>query len=811
MHELGYPEGPRCRNLYLSILGLIVTMIPLVVVHAYIDLWIRVTVNCVIMGVLLISLFVLLRSKNVQMTSFFMLLITSITLHGIIILNGLVLRPSTLAWVILDFWVAANLLGKRFWPIGIINLSALIIYPVLNQFGIEYSSLLGHSQMAEVMQLLMIVAICLILARQIVEHTEGSMRWGRQNLARFEALLKATPGLILVQRRSDFVFVDSHGSSPLGFPESAELIGQNSDQVLERHLASVFRLGAQKIDAHPVWIQEYSARPIDGPHYEIRSVQVDADYFVTLVQDVSFRKNNELRIAESERRWNYALNGSEDGIWEWNLDTDQLIINDLSQAILVLKPGQYRLDCFDFYDQIHPSDRGKVRESLEMYLLGALQMVRIEFRVELFGESRWVLMRGKASMFQDDGRPTAILGTFSDITDQKRTQLQLLQARQVAENAVRIQSNFLSTMSHEIRTPLNAVIGMGQLLVDENPRQDQLEKIETLQFSAQNLLALVNDVLDYSKIEAGKMELEQVSFCPSQIFEQVARSMGLKARENQVDLRVRDLLGMEIWVCGDPTRLTQILYNLLSNGIKFAPNGLVEFRCELLDSTQEIKMYFEVVDSGIGISSAQQDKIFEPFTQANSSITRNFGGTGLGLSISMRLLKLMDSELGLESELGNGARFYFTLKLPKSSPPKNEDQHTDPKADLSKLRVLLAEDNAINVKIAVKFLEKWGIAPDLAENGSKALEKATQNEYDIIFMDLHMPEMDGFESARRILVCKPRQKICALTADVLVETRQEIDRIGFVGLLHKPIHQQKLRLLLEHFAKNIEYRENEVS
>lgn len=365
-----------------------------------------------------------------------------------------------------------------------------------------------------------------------------------------------------------------------------------------------------------------------------------------------------------------------------------------------------------------------------------------------------------------------------------------------AEKASQAKADFLSTMSHEIRTPLNAVIGTTHLLLQEDPRADQVENLSTLRFSAENLLVLVNDILDFSKIEAGKIEfidedidLRELLSVIRQTFGPSAEDKGL-ALEFSVEARVPDT------VVTDGTRLNQVLMNLISNALKFTKNGKVKVEVDFLDfQDDKVSLEFSVTDTGIGIEKEKQKLIFDEFSQASSSTTREFGGSGLGLAIVKQLLALQGVEVQLESEQGRGSRFSFiqTFKNnPNALPVKVNTGKQPSLKPFPAVKVLLVEDNQVNVIIASKFLKKWGLLVDLAENGQEALEMVTMNHYDLVLMDLQMPLMDGYTATKEIRKFDQKLPIIALTASALNDVRERVFSVGMNDFVTKPFNPTTL-------------------
>jgi len=399
---------------------------------------------------------------------------------------------------------------------------------------------------------------------------------------------------------------------------------------------------------------------------------------------------------------------------------------------------------------------------------------------------------------------------YSNIQELKKTSddqgdlnTKLEKAIDKAEKSSQAKSEFLSTMSHEIRTPLNAVIGMSNLLLMSNPRHDQKENLEILKFSASNLLAIVNDVLDFNKIESGKVVFENISFNLVELMQNICGGQRIKAEEKgllfklDIDRALNDKV-----LFGDPTRITQIVFNLISNAIKFTKEGNIWVRATCVeDRHNTITVNFLVKDTGIGIEKENLDTIFEPFAQESITTTRQYGGTGLGLAIIKRLLELQGLRMDVVSKLGQGSEFSFSMEFPVSTEvvvKRVENQPmAAPSADgLSHVRVLIAEDNLVNVMLMKKLFSKWNMTPTIAENGERAIELVQYGNFDIILMDLQMPVLNGFDAAIEIRKMPDTKKanipIIALTASALFDIRERVFNSGMNDYVSKPFKPEEL-------------------
>ena len=368
-----------------------------------------------------------------------------------------------------------------------------------------------------------------------------------------------------------------------------------------------------------------------------------------------------------------------------------------------------------------------------------------------------------------------------------------------AKEAARVKSDFLSVMSHEIRTPMNAVIGMIHLLLSENPKKSQIDNLQTLKFSAENLLVLINDILDYSKVESGKVKLENIPFDLRELTKGIGNSYELKASENGIKFNILIDQKIPASLKGDPARITQILNNLISNAIKFTPKGSVKVLVNLINITgKKVKIEFSVEDSGIGISEDKLNLIFESFTQAHADTSRVYGGTGLGLAITKKLIHLFESQILVESEVGKGTKFSFSLLLEETSesPLSDEEDNTEKMLSIKGKNVLIVDDNYINLMMAKKFIEKWGMKCDTVLSGKEALTAIFNSDYDLILMDLQMPEMDGYETTSTIRSLDSPNineiPIIAVSADTYENVHIKVDEVGMNDFLSKPFNPNEL-------------------
>lgn len=416
------------------------------------------------------------------------------------------------------------------------------------------------------------------------------------------------------------------------------------------------------------------------------------------------------------------------------------------------------------------------------------------------GIKKWIEINYKTIENLNEDLP-GVIGSLVDVTKLKETELELIKTQKAMRKAIAAKEDFLSTMSHEIRTPLNGVIGISNVLVMDDHLESQKENLKVLKYSSEHLLALINDILDYNKMEGGNIEFENTDFNFKALVKSIKKTFKFQAGEKGVDFTVDIDYKIPKYLKGDKTRLSQVLNNLLSNAIKFTHEGEINLVVEnVSENDKAVTLLFEVQDTGIGISLDKLDRIFEKFKQADSSISSMYGGTGLGLAICKKLLLMQNSDLKVKSVPDIGSKFYFVLTFDKSVQNVDGSFQALPmqavSEDIKGIRVLVAEDNRINQIVISKYLEKWDIIYDVVDNGKEAVDKYNKYHYDLILMDLQMPKMNGYEASKKILkiaeVKGQKISIVALTASAQLDVKFKAEKTGMTGFVTKPFKSADL-------------------
>ncbi len=519
--------------------------------------------------------------------------------------------------------------------------------------------------------------------------------------------------------------------------------------------------------------------------------------YVGIAHDITKRKEFERNLLLLTERLSLATSVAAVGVWEWDVANSAMTWDDTMSQIygFKLKPE----NPYEQWSQtVFPEDLAGAEGALEK-VLKLKSRAAVDFRIRRADGSIRHLAAAEGAVLDDQGNVSKIIGVNIDVTDRKIAEADLQRAKEDAEAANRAKSEFLANMSHEIRTPMNGIMGMTELVLDTELDSEQREYLTLAKISADSLLSLINDILDYSKIEAGKLDIETIDFNLGDCLGDTMKTLSLRAHQKGLELAFEIEPNVPDAIVGDPGRLRQIILNLVGNAIKFTEQGEVVLSVQLMTYVDgEVQLRFTVADTGIGIAPDQQNAIFEAFRQADGSMTRKYGGTGLGLTISSRLVELMGGRIWVDSVLGEGSRFHFTANFKVQTTATRTIVPRDPET-LRDMRVLVVDDNATNRQILVKMLETWRMVPTVADSGAKAMVTLTEAKgigrtFPLILLDAQMPEMDGFALAEYI---KRHPSFRAATIMMLSSAGQRGDamrcrELGVSAYLTKPVRQAEL-------------------
>jgi two-component system sensor histidine kinase/response regulator len=548
-------------------------------------------------------------------------------------------------------------------------------------------------------------------------------------------------------------------------------------------------------------------------------------YTMAIVQDITEKKKavQALRLANS--LLDTGVRSSNVGIFEIELNDGRYVggtghfVNVWEQ--LGDSPPEVRLDSATesaaWMNSLHPDERARVLSEIESQITGRGTDYHAAYRARhRDGSERWMLSRGTITR-DDSGKAVRVTGSRIDITDLKQIENELRHAKEQAEAANRAKDEFLANVSHEIRTPMNAILGMTDLALDSSLTNDQRQILKTVKSAADNLLGLINDLLDFSKIEAGKLELDVSDFSLRSALGDTLRALKVRAKSKGLELSLDVRPDVPDLLLGDSGRLRQVLLNLVGNAVKFTESGSVRVGVAVAEPAPNgnLALRFQVTDTGIGIPQDKQQAIFRAFEQEDTSTTRKYGGTGLGLTIAARLVELMGGVISVESQLGQGSTFAFTARFGlqpdraweidgASEKRTDSEPHTPAPEGARPLRVLVAEDNDFNAQLIEQVLARRGHHVSIAQNGREALALLESGDFELLILDIHMPELDGFEVTRAL---RRRERetgahlpIIALTARSRKEDREKCLEVGMDDFLTKPFRASDLWAVMERVA-----------
>lgn len=524
-------------------------------------------------------------------------------------------------------------------------------------------------------------------------------------------------------------------------------------------------------------------------------------------------------LDESRDRMQLAVEATGLALWDWHLSSPQIFMTARWGEMV----GDVAMDGYwetqTLLERVHPEDRQRVERWWRQLMDGQALRLVIEHRVRSADGWLWVESHGIVAEFDKQRRPVRLMGTLADISERKRVQAQIETAREQAEQANRAKSEFLANTSHEIRTPLNALMGLTQLLMASPINAEQRSWLELMDTSAQTLLAMLNDVLDLSRIEAGRMEVEHVRFGLTELLAEMGALYETQARTRSIQWILQVADDVPAIAEGDPGRLRQVLGNLISNALKFTPRGgQVQVSASVQQAPGEKRrlLRLQVTDTGVGIAARHQAAIFEAFTQADASTARRYGGSGLGLTICAKLVKLMGGRIDLESALGAGSTFTVTLPLlddrdgarhlPVDHARDDAQAIRDAGGRFSGLQVLVAEDNPVNELLMNQWLERLGCTVHNARDGREALEQWQAHPIDVVLMDVQMPQMSGLEAVRQMRMREHerglgRTPVVAVTANAMNGDRQACLDAGMDDFVGKPVSPSALVQALDRVHK----------
>lgn len=558
------------------------------------------------------------------------------------------------------------------------------------------------------------------------------------------------------------------------------------------------------------WDQEGKPLRMIGSHIDItltkNQQQVISNSYQELSQTYQKFKDSqaslgikELELESLASRLKLALSASKIGVWDLDLKTFNIICDERILEINGFEKGANERYIKEWLKIILPEDLKKI-ETLYQECLQEKKEFDLTFRIKkATGEIAYI--RSVAQIIFKGSHAVRMVGIHQDITSDKKKEEEILMARVAAENASKAKALFLANMSHEIRTPINGVIGMGNLLAGTKLNSEQKDYLKGLMESSTNLLSLINDILDFSKFEQGKIEFDTIDFGFKDLVKEVGKFFELELKKKKINIEY-EFLGDAINEIskGDSSRIKQVLLNLVGNAIKFSEvESSIKLGLEVQRNVREHSCRFYVIDKGIGISLETQDKLFHKFVQAEASTSRKYGGSGLGLSICKEIIKGLGGKIGVISKEGSGAKFWFTLTLPKGKKghvKSNIITFKEAKKLGVKASILVVEDNVINQKVASTLLSKLGLGVQVVANGIEAIDITDKVHFDLVFMDCQMPEMDGFEATKVLRKKGFTQPIVAMTANAFDEDKKRCLSIGMNDFLAKPFHQEDIKKIL---------------
>ena len=664
------------------------------------------------------------------------------------------------------------------------------------------------------------LVLWIYLLRRVVRQRTAELEMRRAQLT---TLVNSIPDLVWVKNAEGVYLACNPSFEKLYGASETEILGRTDYDFVDRDTADFFRehdlraMAAGRPSINEEWLS--FADGGDRRLFEtIKTPMLDREAkligVLGIARDITRRRQTENELRASEEKLRIAQASAALGMWESDLENHVTRWSPEVERMYGLAPGSFGGQQSAWMALVHPDDLPAVLQSVSDHL-NSNEPFNLEFRIiRPDGEVRWIASRGQVH-FNEQGQPARIIGVNFDITEKRqldeelhryRDQLeqlvdertrQLAQARDAAEGSNRAKSAFLANMSHEIRTPMNAIIGMSHVLRRKIADPTLLDRLDKIDDAAHHLLAVINDLLDFSKIDAGKLQLESRPVDPAAIMDNIVSMLSVQASAKGLQFKYQ-VGDMPSGLLGDSGRLIQAFLNLASNAVKFTERGSVELR---IDSEQiedgAAVLRFSVADTGIGIPPEIVAQLFTPFQQADTSTARRFGGTGLGLAITRRLARMMGGDAGVESRVGQGSCFWFTTRLARgeTAPPMRKDA-TALRPDqvlstnFSGSRILVVEDDPINLEVAVELLQMAGLVVDVANDGQAAVDKVGQARWPfaLILMDLQMPRLGGLEALAKLQQMPGfSTPVVAMTANAFAEDQARCRAAGMVDFIAKPI------------------------
>ncbi len=620
---------------------------------------------------------------------------------------------------------------------------------------------------------------------------------GRRQLANQKFALDQHAIVSITDANGDILYANDRFCAISGYRRE-ELLGQNHRIVNSGvHPPELFRDLWGTISLGQVWHGELCNRARDGRLYWVNATIVplldeagQAEQYIGIRTEITDRKLMEAELSEQLHLVEELIEAIPLPVYLKDTEGRYMRLNRAFELMFNVRRedfiGRTLFDLLSAEDALIHAEK-------DQELLSHKGTQIYEAEVHSREGLRYDTIYRNAALNQRDGSPYGLLGTIIDITDRKQAEAASLLAKEAAEAASRAKSDFLANMSHEIRTPMNGIIGMTDLALDTALTEEQREYLGIVKSSAEALLTIINDILDFSKIEAGKLLVEHISFDLHRVIGDTLKTLALRAHEKNIELVCDIKPDVPRQVIGDPSRIRQVLINLVGNAVKFTSKGEIALKTSLSgEENGQAKIQFAVRDTGIGISSDKQQLIFDAFSQEDTSTTRKYGGTGLGLSISRRLVDLMGGEMWLESEVGKGSTFHFSVPLEIDPQPP---QAPNGKIDLRGRRILIVDDNATNRRVLCGMLGTWNVLTRDVDSGPAALAlmRTESKAFDCIILDAHMPEMDGYDLAGRLHAEHPAlPPMLMLSSGAMRGDGQRCQDAGISGFFSKPIASEEL-------------------